>query len=64
MVDFLNSDYDEVEPGQSLSEGHPQIYLNGQWGPVCNMKKEDADVFCRQLSFTNAVSVMEDLEIM
>ena len=56
MVDFID---DDLPYSMSLSEGFAQVYVNQQWGPVCKMQKEDADVFCRQLSFTNAVSVQE-----
>lgn len=54
MVDIMN---DDISPFSSVSSGFAQVYLNGDWGPVCNMKIADADSFCRQLSYTNAVAV-------
>ena len=54
MVDIIN---DEATPATSISSGLASIYVNEDWGSVCNMKKADADSFCRQLGFTNAVSV-------
>lgn len=57
MVEFYGDDGPSM--GESTSEGYVQIYLDSkeQFRPVCNMGKDDADTFCRQLSYTNAVSV-------
>ncbi len=54
MVDITN---EEATPYNSISSGLAQVYLNGEWGPVCNMRKPDADSLCRQLGYTNAVNV-------
>lgn len=35
------------------------IGLGGNWGPVCNMNSNDADSACRQLGYTNAVTVRD-----
>lgn len=56
MVDFLS---DDPSLQGSSSEGFAGVYVNEKWGPVCNMKKADADTFCKQLSYTNAVNVEE-----
>jgi hypothetical protein len=58
MVDFV---HDLTMQDESLSDGIPQVYINDAWGTVCNMGQADADAFCRQLSFTNALSVRKDL---
>ena len=45
-----------VHNGSSYaSSGFVEVYLNGSWGPVCNLGRYDADTACRQLGYTNAV---------
>ena len=36
------------------SSGYVEIYLNYQWGGVCNMNAADADSVCRQLGYSYA----------
>ena len=45
---------------QNVSSGFVEVYINGKWGPVCNLEMEDADAVCQQLSYTGAVLV-EDM---
>jgi hypothetical protein len=52
-------DFSEIEVVMEPSVGFASIYLNEKWGPVCGMGKPDADAFCRQLSYTSAISVEE-----
>ena len=54
MVDITNPD---ATPDTSISTGLAKIYINKEWGSVCNMQKPDADTFCRQLGYTDAVNV-------
>ena len=53
MVNFWVDDQLEG----SVSSGFASVYLNKEWGPVCNMDQWDADIFCKQLSYTNAIDV-------
>ena len=34
------------------SSGFLEVYLNGAWGPVCNMYDDDVDTACRQIGYT------------
>ena len=45
--------------GVTASEGHVEIYLNGEWGRVCSdnsMTGDEANVICSQLGYDSAVS--------
>lgn len=46
-------------PSESTSEGFAQVFVNKEWGLVCNMKMDDANTFCRQLSYTGALGVRD-----
>ena len=42
---------------QSISSGVVQVYINHTWGNICvdsSSSKTEADVICRQLSYTGA----------
>ena len=41
-----------------MTEGRLEIYLNSEWGTVCddNFRYAEATVACRQLGFTNAIT--------
>lgn len=56
---YLSDDNVEVK-----SSGFLQVYVNGEFGSVCNMNKADADSACRQLGYTNSIGVenMEPIE--
>ena len=56
---FSSYDADiQLVQGQFPSSGYLEVSINNNWGPVCNMEKYDADSACRQLGYTNAVSVI------
>ena len=43
---------------QSFSSGRLEIYINGQWGTICDdhFDQTDATVACKQLGFLGAVT--------
>ena len=70
FVAFLNADstriWDRVpypgmvrlQGGTHSSEGHVQVYCNGQWGAICDagFGPNDAHTVCKQLGYSNYTS--------
>lgn len=51
-----------LEGGSRSSEGRVEVYLDGQWGTVCNnlWTLREANVVCMQLGYVGADNVFYD----
>ena len=47
-----------LQGGTHSSEGHVQVYCNGQWGAICDagFGPNDARTVCKQLGYSNYTS--------
>ena len=50
--------------GNNTSEGRVEIYLQGQWGSICDDQWDirEATVVCKQLGFLDAISAVGSAE--
>ncbi len=60
VIDTYNTQVRLVNPVmQETSSGYVEVFVNNDWGTVCNMGLNDASTACRQLGYTGATSAQD-----